>query len=68
MARKERRSWMPTEWVELDRPFEAQAWANYLGASVEELREVVAEVGPRAAAVGTALGIPVKIPAQPRPS
>jgi hypothetical protein len=40
----------------------ARAWAQRLGASVEELRQVVAEVGPRPAAVGAALGVPIKIP------
>jgi hypothetical protein len=40
----------------------AKAWAERLGTSVEELRAVVAEVGPRPAAVGAALGVPLKIP------
>ena len=40
----------------------AKAWAERLGTSVEELREVVAEVGARPAAVGAALGVPLKIP------
>jgi uroporphyrinogen-III synthase len=66
MARKEGRSWKPTETVDLQRPKEAAAWAAFLGASVDELHAVVAEVGPRAAAVATAFGRVVKIP--PRPS
>ena len=40
----------------------ARAWAERLGTSVEGLRQVIAEVGARPAAVGAALGVPLKIP------
>lgn len=66
MAHREVRTWKPSEYVDLSRPREAMAWAAYLGASVEELHQVIREVGPRAAAVGTAFGVPVKIRTQPR--
>ena len=41
-------------------PQHAQAWALRLGVTVEELRLVVAQVGVRPAAVGTAFGVPLK--------
>jgi hypothetical protein len=61
MTHKPRRLDVSSE-IDLSSRKTAQAWARRLGTSVEELREVVAEVGPRPAAVGAALGVPLKIP------
>jgi hypothetical protein len=60
MEHVERRGLDSLSQVDLSQPRRAEAWAARFGADVETLRAVVAEVGPRPAAVATALGVPLK--------
>lgn len=53
---EEPRSWKPREVIDRRSAEDLRYWSERLGVDEGTLRETIAEVGPRAAAVATELG------------
>lgn len=58
--RLKRPRWRPHQTIDVNDEVDLREWARRLSVTPAELREIVAELGDRAARIATELGVPIQ--------